>query len=536
MINEILRTRGIANINTYVNENTDLLIDPLLSSGDFKNSNAEYYFYYPYMFSEAFVNINLGALEKLNLASYFCFRYVVLKDSIIDNQVENKSITKYEKIALCYMQHALKLLKNLFDEKSLFWKKWKIRKYELDSTVELDKTINSSNYTEEIFKEFAWNKSGLAKLAIDALFILDGEKNKKNYDILLESHKEFSCAMQIYDDLFDVVEDQKNIQFNFAFHKINNELKRLGIDKNSLSKEEIEKYFFASGKAKEVLSSGMQYIKNAMQYSIALNVDTWENVLKFYQIIFTITGRSIDTYIKKIYAEEFNSNIPLLLEFPNLSKQTLDNSIEVGLKFINERRNKNGSWDEYLTAAGSSDVWATGFVLFFTKGYINKITQTNAKKFLIENAKPYWGYRESFVNDLDSSNFALLVIGSDSKFTHLIDYIYKWQNTDGGIPTYPSNNIDKLKKTMKADENENYIGWTQSHPCVSSVSYYLLNTVKHDKNIKKVLEFEEYFMSYFKSGEKITYWWTNEIYSLYFLVLSLNKIHNNESLLSEIIM
>ena len=109
MINETLRANGIAKIQSYVTQNTDLLDDPIFSSESFKNNCAEYYLYYPYLFSNSFDNIGSSQLENLNLASYFCYRYVVLKDDIIDNQVSSNLVDESEKMSTCYMNHALKI-------------------------------------------------------------------------------------------------------------------------------------------------------------------------------------------------------------------------------------------------------------------------------------------------------------------------------------------------------------------------------------------------------------------------------------------
>lgn len=524
MLNEILRNNGIEKIKSYINCNDDLLKDTTLSSGSFETNSAEYYLYYPYLFIEAFDSIDLSKLVSLNIASYFCYRYVVLKDEIIDHQISDDLVNGYELLAKCYMKHALQILQGLFDTESLFWLKWSIRKEELDKTTLLDKTLDSTDYSEEIFKEFAWNKSGFAKLAIDALYVLSGQKNADAYQLMLNSHKEFSCAMQLYDDLFDVIEDQIHPQFNFAKYQIYLELDRIGIDKERLTKADIENYLFVSGKDAEVLNIALECILNARELSMPYKNLAWENVLNFYERIFITVRRSMNTYLKRIYAEKNNSNLPLI-EIPlKLSIVELKNSLEKGLEFLYSRRNENGSWDEYITSAGTSDVWSTGFITLMSKDFIDEQKLAGAKYFIVTNASPYWGYREKYVNDIDSTNFALLTLGSDTKYTHYIDFLYKWQNIDGGLPTYPLINIGMLRKAMKASDSDVYIGWTQSHPCVTSVSFYLLNSIKHDVNPSRILAIESYFINCFEKEEKLVYWWTNEIYSLYFLVLSFKHI------------
>ncbi|TAH08623.1 MAG: hypothetical protein EAZ13_02795 [Sphingobacteriia bacterium] len=528
MINEELRIKAIDSISSYVYNNRDLLNDPLLSNGSFKTSCIEYYFYYPYLFSSSFENIEPIKLEQLNIASYFCYRYVVLNDDIIDQQVSSDLVLKHEMMANCYMKHALEILHKLFDQESLFWVKWELRKKELKSTILLDKSLDATNYTEEIFKEYAWNKSGFSKLAIDAMYILSGAKNETVYQSLLSSHKEFCCAMQLHDDLFDVVEDQVNPQFNFAKYLIYEELAKSSIQRESLSNEEIENYLFVSGKGSQVLNIALQHIVQARELANPCFSEAWDNVLQFYKRIFVIEQRSLDTYLKKIVAEQLNSNLLLFENRVDLSSGYIEVSLKKGLSFIFNRRNANGSWTDYLTSAGSSDVWATGFIVTMIKDLLDKDSLDRAIDFLHKSASPYWGYREGYINDIDSINFALLSIGSTLKDTAGIDFLYKWQNLDGGMPTYPSINIEKLRKAMNGNVDESYAGWIQSHPCVTSVSFYLLNTIQHEANNSRLVAIEDYFQRQFEGNQKIAYWWTNDLYAIYFLILSYKFIRSED--------
>lgn len=528
MINAELRNKAIESINFYVHNKEDLLNDPILASGSYKTSCVEYYFYYPYLFSDPFGDINPIKLEQLNIASYFCYRYVVLNDDIIDKQISIDQISNHEIIANCYMKHALEILHNLFDPESLFWIKWELRKKELKSTILLDKSLDHTNYTEDIFKEYAWNKSGFSKLAIDALYILSGMQSETVYKSILSSHKEFCCAMQLHDDLFDVVEDQVNRQFNFAKYLIYEELGKSSIDKESLSNEEIENYLFVSGKGTEVLNIALNHITRARELASPYFSETWGNVLEFYKRVFVIERRSLDTYLKKITAEQFNSNQLFVENIVEISSDALMTSINKALSFVLNRRNENGSWSEYLTSAGSSDVWATGFIITMITDLLNAENLSESQDFLSKSASPQWGYRQGYVNDIDSTNFALLSLNRNLKDTSCIDFLYKWQNLDGGMPTYPLINIERLRKAMNGNDSENYAGWIQSHPCVTSVSFYLLNKVVHEVNNNRLIAMETYFQNLLDDNKKLTYWWTNDIYTIFFLSISYKSIRSKE--------
>lgn len=225
-------------------------IKALLKDSDF-NEYAYFYNCYPYLFVEAFEGIEAKQLEMLNIAGFLCYKAIVLRDDFIDKLKPDVHDTKKGEVSKLFFNEAQKILSEIFNEESSFGLYWQKRKLELDSTEELDKSYQTEYIGTFQYESFADNKSAFAKLAIDGLHVLSLEFYKEAHTALINSHREFSIAMQLFDDLFDVEEDFKNKQFNLAIHNVSKLIK----NKNEVIEDanEIEKHLFLSGIATDML-------------------------------------------------------------------------------------------------------------------------------------------------------------------------------------------------------------------------------------------------------------------------------------------
>jgi hypothetical protein len=525
MINPVIERRSKKNLRRFLRDRFQ--DDPIadLAGTEAVKGFAEYYLYYPYMFRNAFRRIDSEKMERLNQAGFLCFKSVIYKDNVIDKQVSEAEMEATSKKAKMMMKEAVTMLKEIFGNDAFFWTRWEERQQEFYRSVELDHQLTSSNYTYEDYIHFAWGKSAFAKLAIDALYVLEGNRSEKNYQLLLESHREFSCAMQLFDDVLDLTEDNGHVQFNIARHFTEQALAEKGIHTDGFSIEDYEKYLYVLGIAERIFNMAFEHIDKAWQIAGQLKVKPWLNVLSYYKKIYRAVGRSTHTYINKLKAELFHSQSHLLNERPlSLSPLLLQQSLAHGKQFIIGQQNEAGAWSEYLTSAGSSDVWASGLVAHYGRAFLPLPAQRAAAAFLQPVAAPLWGYMEEYINDSDSSAFALLALheaGQDlSTYRPLL---LQRQCADGGFPTYTAPEIPRLRKAMVMDKKQSYDGWTQSHPCVSSVVYHLLcNAFPEEKAAKAALE--AYFLRCFREEKPLAYWWTNPAYTLFNLEQSWDSI------------
>ena len=501
-------------------------VDALLKDSNF-NEYAYFYNCYPYLFIEAFEGIDESQLKMLNIAGFLCYKAIVLRDDFIDKVKPDVYDIKKGEISKLFLNQAQNILAKIFKKESSFWMYWQKRKYELDSTEELDKSFQNENIDIVQYESFADNKSAFAKLAIDGLHILSMENNNEAHAGLISSHREFSIAMQLFDDLFDVEEDFKNKQFNWAIHNVGKLIKIRNLNEVIGDYNAIEKHLFLSGIATDMLQKVLLHLNNSEHYARPYKVSKWIDVLNFYRKIFKGVLNQKEAYLEIVKAKVRHSviNGSNVINEHNLSN-SIHISIQKGIEFVVSKQRTDGAWFEYLTSAGASDIWATGFITFFCNNIIpNKNTQ-QAKNLLQKDAHPLWGYKQLYLSDTDSSNFALLGLGTASK--NKFDRLVQRQNIDGGFPTYTEKEIKELRKYMKYPIENKYTGWTQSHLCVSAVTYYLLlchsNHIE-DENIKKL---EAYLLQSLKYQNEIAYWWTDETYTLFWFSLAFKNIENIE--------
>ena len=493
------------------------------------NFNEYAYFYncYPYLFLEAFENVNAKQLELLNISGFLCYKAIVLRDDLIDKVKPDIHDIKKGEISNLFLKEAQKILLEIFNKNSSFWIYWQKRKSELDSTEELDRLYHVDNIDSDQYETFADNKSAFGKLAIDGLYVLSQENNKEAHTALTKSHREFSIAMQLFDDLFDVEEDFKNNQFNLAIHNVSKLIKIRNQNEVIRNANEIEKHLFLSGIATDMLQKALLHIDNSEHYTKPFKVTKWIDVLNFYRKIFKGVLNQKEAYLAIVKAKVRNSELKAnnFIDKNNLSP-SIQKSIQNGIEFVKSKQRTDGTWFEYLTSAGASDIWATGFIAFFCNNIIPKENIQKAKNALLKDAHPLWGYKQSNLNDTDSSNFALL--GLDAAPKTKLERLIQRQNIDGGFPTYTEKEIKELRKYMKYPKENTYAGWTQSHLCVSAVTYYLLLCNKNHIDDNYIKNLEAFIVVNLSSKNEIAYWWTNEKYTLFWLSLAFEQIKNLE--------
>lgn len=512
-------------ITAYIKNNiANNDVAALLQDDNF-NEYAYFYNCYPYLFVEAFHTLEKNKLELLNIAGFLCYKAIVLRDDYIDKiEPDNLDIKKNE-ISQLFLEEAKKILLKIFGKKSSFWSYWKKRKLELANTKELDKFYNIEDVTDEQYETFSENKSAFAKLAIDGLYVLSNENYKEAHTALTYSHKEFSIAMQLFDDLFDVEEDFQNKQFNLAIHNVQRHFKTKMKHIVSPDANTLEKHLFLSGIATNMLQKALLHLDNSEQYAKSYKVIKWIDVLNFYRKIFKGVLNQKEAYLAIVTAKVRHSHTKATNLVNELNVvPAIHNSLQNGIEFVVAKQRTDGTWFEYLTSAGASDIWATGFMTFFSNNIIPHSNIEKAKHRLHKEAHPLWGYKQSYLCDTDSSNFALLGLGQAPKSKY--DRLILRQNINGGFPTYTEKEIKELRKYMKYPNEKQYVGWTQSHLCVSVVTYYLLLGNLEFQNTNHIKKLEAYLIRRLRSKDEIGYWWTDETYTLFWLSLAFNQIKN----------
>ncbi len=493
-----------------MNEFYTTYIKNLALSDSFKNSiidekfaknNPSYYQNYPLLFSKAFL-IAEKDLELLNVAGYLYYQATIFTDALIDEQ----DISKFALISVC-QEESIKILTSIFGLKHRFWTLWNSRKKEYLEAVYLEKTfLKKNSISIEDYEILADKKSAFGKVAIDCLYSID-ETNATLYHQLLLSHKYFSVAFQLNDDIQDLKADIKKGQFNWAHYLLKQE------KLENETAEALEKYLYIRGIAKKMYQLGIFYCEKAALLVENYNAPEWKNVLLDTKKSFLIAVKEIDDYL-----EILSSDIHLKKEkFQNID---LENSIITAIRFIKQKQLPNGSWREYVNQGGVSNIWATAFIT--TKISENEVLKdyfkneiSNAIAFLSNNGcDNLWGYNTTWIADADSTNFTLLafVLNNKEINNQVIKNWLSFQNSEGGFATYC--NKEQLLLALDDKLINDVTGWLNSHNCVSAVSFYFL--ARYNQSTTAFIKIKDYF-NLNSAVKEDAYWWTNQIYTLHYL-------------------
>lgn len=503
-------------VASYYKEKFILYVSNLPIEDNFKNliadegfikDNPIFYIYYPKLFSSAFTELDPKNLDLLCIAGYLYYRSTLFLDSIID-----KNSKKGLFLALICQEEATKIMTSIFDLDSSYWKFWSLRRQEYLKAIRIEKTFaeGDKKISLDDYSELADFKAAFGKSAIDALFQSSGKKKEREFKKLLLSHKYFSVAFQINDDVLDFKDDCKNGQFNLAVHEINN------ANPSSNSIEELNKLFYIRGHAKNLFSKAIDYLDKALIEVKDIDVPLWNSEIKKLKKKFIYSIVEIDNYLKRL-----NSEIRLSKEI--VPEQPITDSIEKAINFIKDSQNEDGSWNEYINQGGISDIWSTAFICSKLsenplKG--NFVDQLDRALSFLQKSKHQniWGYNSSWVGDADTTNFVLISFLNNSipiDDSILNEWIQYYKN-EQGFSTYKDQ--EKLITSLSDDNISNVTTWTSGHQCVSAVSFYFLTISKKFPVEQRILN--DLFKKNLFSNSIESFWWTSNVYTLYFLIKS----------------
>ncbi len=490
----------------------------------FIKNNPPYYTYYPYLFSNAFHVFDKDILNDLSIAGFLYYKAVIVLDQIFDNKQSKGTFENYLISDIC-KEESIKLLSDLFSSSDLFWKSWNLRKLEYIKAFEIDQKSHSIQSYED-YEQLADFKCAFGKVAIDALFHLSGLKDKKAYKDVLASHKLYYAAFQIEDDIKDFQEDIENGQFNIALFELEKKISKEEVQKGSIN--DLKKLLYLENIVDNLYEKALGYLRQASKIIDGYNLNEWKFELQKSHNTVTIHQLNVKGFIKV-----FNTRNDLSVN-NKMYTQSIQEALSHGFNFIKNSQDTNGNWNDFFNDAGLSDIWSTGYIMFniikdasnFTDNHIAK-----AAEFLKKHKNPdhLWGYNSNWISDADSSTFVMLGLlnnGVDIPEKTLKSW-YSYQKNDGGFSTY--NDKNKVIASLNSDDISNVDGWVQSHFCVSAAAYLLFCKAGiKDSNFDSLRTYLLYKLQ--TSTGRLSYWWTNDIYSLNLLVKGGELIKDQELL------
>lgn len=479
----------------------------------FINDNPEFYLYYPALFSQYF-DVDEEKLELLCITSYLYYQATIFLDKVIDD----KNLDLIFPAMIC-QEESVKILSSLFPLNSDFWTIWNKRKVDYQKAIKLEKVITESpNYTD--YSKLAILKATFGNCAIDGMFQLCKNKDESIYQILLKTHDYFSIAYQLNDDVLDFVYDYKNKQFNWCIYNFDSKYF------TEYSVEDCKKIFYIEGFAIQIFNQGIEELDNAINLLTENNLvnSLWFIHISDMKTKFQNSIREIKSYLFQLDVDIEKSNDLIV-------NSNIDNALENSITYIKKSVFKN-QWCDYYNQGGISNIWSSAFVLSKIVSANNlkkhfKIEIEQVSNFILtsKSSKNMWGYNSTWIDDADSTNFALISLHF---LNNLDNFNYdNWFSyfTSNYFSTY--NEPDFLLNALADKHIENVDGWCANHQCVSAVSLYFLTITDDFPEIKSKL------LESFKNLnlENINaYWWSDNIYTLYYLFLSYKELNSIEDI------
>ena len=508
--------RSYLESNSYPTEVVEEII-----SDDFIQANPSYYLYYPYLFNGYFQVYDKETLNLLSIAGFLYYRAVIIIDRIFDDKKSKHNFQKYFIANIC-QEETIKILSSFFGEKPKFWKTWNLRKFEYAKAYKLDKTLKSINDITE-FEALADYKSAFGKIAIDCLFHLSETKDKELYTSLLISHKYFYVAFQILDDIKDYIEDVENKQFNISKHKLIQKLQSENDSIDLYTLDQQKKLIYLKGIAENLYEKATNYLDQSIKLQSRFsneNTQLWTNEID------SLYNTGIAHYLNiKGFISVFNSQRKFSKVLTNHT--TIDDAVLNAALFLQNSQAPDGSWNDILNDAGVSDVWVTSFVTYSLSEF--NFESINAIKYIEKHqlSSKLWSYNKVWLEDADSSSFALLSLHKQKTSTE--EAFNQWlmfQNKDGGFATYSDKNI--LISSLNSPHIQNVNGWLQSHFCVSAVAFLVFVELEKTNTVE-FKRLNTYLLQQLSSKSTLlSYWWTEDAYALYYVLLSAIKVNNTE--------
>ncbi len=294
-----------------------------------KFKSPDFYETYPALFHNYYPMVKTKTVNQLSDAGFAFYRSVLNLDAIIDNREVQRIFTVLE-----LQEYAIKKLSSVYPEEHNFWNVWNCRKKEYQEAIFLEKEL-FVNFSEQKYIEVADKKSAFGKIAIDSLFELSENSDKKLYENLIESHKYFSLGFQIYDDIEDFNEDFIGKQFNIAVHELS---KKVDFEKYP-DVGMLKKVFYVTGLGFTLLQKSLDSFQKAKSF-LEDEESGWYKTIEEMQNAVSTYYETTFAYIEILKKKNELKNKPhkrIFFDYSEISRQEIKN----GLAFIEKEFSEN---------------------------------------------------------------------------------------------------------------------------------------------------------------------------------------------------
>jgi hypothetical protein len=193
-------------------------------------------------------------------------------------------------------------------------------------------------------------------------------------------------------------------------------------------------------------------------------------------------------------------------------------SLEKALRFMEASRNHGGLWSDFLTLAGESIYWVSGYTGYALcqGGHGPGLGLLAAAHRIIDHqgADGGWGYGPGVPADADSTSWCTIFLsklGMGEEAERGVRFLLGHQNPDGGFRTYAS--PVSVGRYMGLDGSVSFEGWQTSQLCVTGAATRALIDAGASEGVADALSFIK--ESQMEEGYWNPYWWNDALYSTF---------------------
>lgn len=479
------------------------------------------YLVFPLFFSRCFGTFRPTELNHLCSAGYLYFKYLLCVDTVLDKDVmeTHENAVPSEVLQLrshIYHEQSLRRLAALFPPKSGFWASWERRNNEFLQSILLDKKYRP-DLELETYIQISHGKCAFLKASADSFFYRSGSKYPQCHADITRSLDLLAVGRCLQDDFEDFKKDLIHNRNNYGHVLLKRWFDEQGKRFDEHSPALLEKYFYTSRIAEELLEMSKSYFNKAIESVQAYTHELSEYIrhLEAFRNKSNLIKVNIEAYrITKLAQHLKGAALEKPLE--------LNEAVERANNYVASMQNNDGSWYEITNKQGLSNVWATGFIALNLEP--DSAAFRKAANFLESHRqRALWGYNLDWVSDYDSTTCALIVLmkaGSD-----VSGPMKQWlagQHDTGGFSTYTAHHKE-LASYMGFQQTDLLKDWSRPHVCVSALAYFLLS---HEANDVATQDARVRLRSYLLEGTNPRgvwepYWWSSFIYPTVFTIRGL---------------
>ena len=202
----------------------------------------------------------------------------------------------------------------------------------------------------------------------------------------------------------------------------------------------------------------------------------------------------------------------------------LTQSIESAARFLEESVRPDGFWSDFLTLAGESVYWVTGYVGYALagegswqsdEGKRRALTTAGSRVLERQYEDGGWGYGPGVPSDADSTSWCVLFLsrlgtqGAESRERALRFLLRHQSPLDGGFRTYATPR--DVGRYMMLDSSVSFEGWSSSQMCVTPVAAQAVAAAGSPLGVQEALGFVRAGQT--AEGFWEPYWWSERLYA-----------------------